>query len=223
MPQTYKDGWAEQFILDILPYIQDERYIRVNGAPYIMIYNIQDIPDAGAAINTWRRIAAEHGIERLHISAVRRTVEASEFTHANHTLDSLTDFPPHLLNLINIDHDEPERFGLTPGQIKDYRKASRFHIHMGKQNYTYFRTPTLAWDNTARKGKNAYIFENFSFEEYQKWLYSCKRYTLRQNRPGENLVFINAWNEWAEGTYLEPSAPNGRAALEATRKALNMR
>ena len=81
----------------------------------------------------------------------------------------------------------------------------------------------LEWDNTARRGKKAFIFEEFSIKEYKKWLYAAKRYALRQNRPGEDLVFINAWNEWAEGTYLEPSEPLGRAALEATKEVLERR
>jgi hypothetical protein len=81
----------------------------------------------------------------------------------------------------------------------------------------------LEWDNTARKGKDANIFEEFSYKAYGDWLYAAKRYALRQNRPGEDLVFINAWNEWAEGTYLEPDEDSGRTALETTKQALERR
>ena len=223
MPQTYEDGWAEQFIVDLIPYLKDKRYIRVNGAPYILIYNVDDITNAPDAINTWRRIAAENGIDQLHISAVRRTLEAQELEIAGHTLDSLTDFPPHLLGQVGVDHDQSEKFGLPLGQVKDYRKACVYHIGVEKQRYTYFRTAMLAWDNTARRKDKAHIFEEFSLADYKKWLYAAKRYVLRQNREGENLLFINAWNEWAEGTYLEPSEPMGNAALAATSEVLKMR
>lgn len=223
MPQTYQEGWAENFMRDMIPYITDSRYIRVNGAPYILIYNLEDMVDPAGAINTWRRIAAENGIPRLHISAVRRTVGARELEASGHTIDSLTDFPPHLLGLVGVDHDNGGKFGLAEGQVKDYRKACNYHVRMGKQPYAYFRTAMLEWDNTARRKDKAYIFEEFSLEAYQKWLYAGKRYVLRQNMEGENLLFINAWNEWAEGTYLEPSQPNARAALEATAEVLKMR
>ncbi len=223
MPQGYKPGWAEQFILDMLPYLKDERYIRVNGAPYLLIYHLQDIPQPLKVINTWRSVARENGIERLHISAVRRTPDASEIKLSGYTLDSLTDFPPHLVGSFDIDHDDDRKFGLYRGQVKDYRKVCKLHMNMPKQNYTYFRTVMLDWDNTARKGKDAYVFEDFSFTGFKKWLYCAKRYALRQNRPGEDLVFINAWNEWAEGTYLEPSEPLGRTALEAAKEALEWR
>lgn len=225
MPQTYKKGWAEKFLLDMFPYLKDDRYICVNGAPYLLIYNLQDIPDPAGTIDIWRALAEKNGIKKLHISAVRRTIDASEMALSGHKLDSLTDFPPHLLGLIDIDHDESEKFssGLAHGQLKDYRKACRYHAGMPVQDYTYFRTVMLEWDNTPRRGKDAYIFEEFSFEDYRAWLYAAKRYVIRQNGPGEDLLFINAWNEWAEGTYLEPSDPLGRAALESTREVLEMR
>ena len=223
MPQSYEGDWAYKFIYDLLPYLKDDRYIKVNGAPYILIYNIAEIPNAGDAINIWRKVAAENGISRLHISAVRRTVNADEFSQSNNTIDSLTDFPPHLLGIIGVDHDQEDQYGLNPGQVKDYRKASNYHSKMTKQNYAYFRTAMLEWDNTARRGQNATVFEDYSINEYKKWLYSAKRYTLRQNFPGEDLVFINAWNEWCEGTYLEPSKSNGREALEATLEVSKIR
>ena len=223
MPQSYKPGWAEQFMLDMLPYLKDERYIRVNGAPYLLIYHLQDIPQPFKVINTWRSVARENGIEKLHISAVRRTIDASEIKLSGYALDSLTDFPPHLVGWYPIDHDDEKRFSLYRGQIKDYRKVCKLHMDMPKQSYTYFRTVMLEWDNTARRGKDAYVFEDFSFKSFKKWLYYTKRYALRQNRPGEDLVFINAWNEWAEGTYLEPSEPLGREALESTKEVLEWR
>ena len=223
MPQSYAPGWAERFILDMLPYLKDERYIRVNGAPYLLIYQLKDIPQPYKVINTWRSVARSNGIERLHISAVRWTPDTSELMLSGYALDSLTDFPPHLVRLNGTDHDEEKKFGLGRGQVNDYRKACKYHMEMPKQNYTYFRTVMLEWDNTARKGKDAVLFEDFSFTSFKKWLYSAKRYVLRQNRPGEDLVFINAWNEWAEGTYLEPSEPLGRTALESTKEALGWR
>ena len=221
MSQTYQPGWAKQFILDILPYMKDERYIRVNGAPFLLIYNLWDIPNPGEAIHTWRTVARQNGIEDLHISAARRTTDAKELQQSGYTLDSLTDFPPHVLEDKNL--EENSRFGQVRKHVMDYRKACAFHADMPKQSYTYFRTAMLEWDNTSRRGEDGTVFEEFSIEEYKKWLYAIKRYELRHNRPGEDLVFINAWNEWAEGTYLEPSEPLGHAALEATKEVLERR
>lgn len=168
-------------------------------------------------------VEPEEYSDELHISAVRWTPDANELKLSGYAPDSLTDFPPHLVGLLDVDHDDEKRFGTYRDWIKDYRKVCKHHMEMPKQDYTYFRSVMLEWDNTARAKIDARVFEEFSFTSFKKWLYYAKRYALRQNRPGEDLVFINAWNEWAEGTYLEPSEPLGRTALESAREALEWR
>ena len=222
MAQTYGGDWERKFAEDLLPYINDPRYIRVNGAPFLLIYNLADIKNAAESIEKIRKIVYEHGIKRIHISAVRRTPDAKEFAQSGYTIDSLTDFPPHLL-FDKAVHDNGQMLGMDPGHINDYRKACEYFSNMDKQNYTYFRTTMLEWDNTPRRGRDGFVFEDFSYEYYKKWLYAIKRYTERQNRPGEDLMFINAWNEWGEGTILEPDERNGYKALETTKEVLEMR
>jgi hypothetical protein len=57
-------------------------------------------------------------------------------------------------------------------------------------------------------------------EKYGTWLENACYSTLTELPPGQRVVFINAWNEWAEGCHLEPDARHGRAYLERTRAAL---
>ena len=84
----------------------------------------------------------------------------------------------------------------------------------------YLRFPgvTPAWDNSPRRKQDAVILRDSRPESYRDWL----RQAIREakNLEPEGLVFINAWNEWAEGNHLEPDQKFGRAYLEATRKAL---
>ena len=72
----------------------------------------------------------------------------------------------------------------------------------------------LAWDNTARRGPKAHIFENFSIDKYVEWLEASIEH--RESKGQEPIVFINAWNEWGEGTYLEPDGHFKTGALSAT-------
>ena len=87
--------------------------------------------------------------------------------------------------------------------------------------YTRYRCVTPGWDNSARRPQGATIFMNNTPEAYGRWLQEVATAEARSTRPADQqLVFINAWNEWAEGNHLEPDQRWGRAYLEATRAAL---
>ena len=85
--------------------------------------------------------------------------------------------------------------------------------------YERFRCVTPSWDNSARRNWDAGIIVGSSPELYREWLEGIVRQALA-NPPDRRIVFINAWNEWAEGNHLEPCQRRGRAYLEATRQAL---
>jgi 2-polyprenyl-3-methyl-5-hydroxy-6-metoxy-1,4-benzoquinol methylase len=79
---------------------------------------------------------------------------------------------------------------------------------------------TLGWDNTARFGNRANIYIHFSLKQYYEWLKESIKRTREQFPPAHRLLFVNAWNEWAEGTYLEPDKLYGYAYLNTTSRAL---
>ena len=76
------------------------------------------------------------------------------------------------------------------------------------------------WDNAARRPNLALTFVNATPEIYEVWLREIVARTIELRAPGERLVFINAWNEWAEGTHLEPDRRYGHQFLEATHRAV---
>lgn len=78
-----------------------------------------------------------------------------------------------------------------------------------------------AWDNTARKRERAMIFAHATPRDYQAWLTCLARWTRRHRRGDERLIFVNAWNEWAEGCHLEPDLRHGHAFLDAHRRAMD--
>jgi lipopolysaccharide biosynthesis protein len=77
-----------------------------------------------------------------------------------------------------------------------------------------------SWDNTARRQDDGTIFLNSTPRLYEHWISTLVEQSRELNPPGERFVFINAWNEWAEGNHLEPDQLNGHGYLEATRAAL---
>jgi lipopolysaccharide biosynthesis protein len=87
-------------------------------------------------------------------------------------------------------------------------------------SYRRFRCATPGWDNSARRATNAAIFRDSTPRAYEAWLRRLVASTRETFHGDERLVFINAWNEWAEGNHLEPDQRWGRAYLEATARAL---
>jgi lipopolysaccharide biosynthesis protein len=77
-----------------------------------------------------------------------------------------------------------------------------------------------ARDNTARRPTNALTFINATPEIYEIWLRELVTRTLEQRAADDRIVFINAWNEWAEAAHLEPDRRYGHQFLEATRRAI---
>jgi hypothetical protein len=75
-----------------------------------------------------------------------------------------------------------------------------------------------SWDNTPRQGEEGWVVHNSTPGAYEAWLrLAIER--ARARAADQRVVFVNAWNEWAEGAHLEPDRQGGRAYLEATRCA----
>jgi lipopolysaccharide biosynthesis protein len=83
-----------------------------------------------------------------------------------------------------------------------------------------FKAVMPSWDNTARRQHGAHIFLNSDPAVYEAWLRDAIATTRRFAVGEERIVFVNAWNEWAEGNHLEPDIRYGYAYLNATKRAL---
>ncbi len=105
---------------------------------------------------------------------------------------------------------------IRDSRIFDY--ATTAERMLAEPDAPYLRYPcvTPGWDNSPRRREGAVVLSNSSPELYGRWLETAIA-RMRAPSADENLVFVNAWNEWGEGAHLEPSAKWGRAYLEATR------
>jgi len=102
------------------------------------------------------------------------------------------------------------------GLVLDYPEVAKSFINRTYPAPDVYKTVFPSWDNTARRGQRAVIVINSTPENYEYWLKEAIRVTGERPSEGENFVFINAWNEWAEGCHLEPDRRYGRQFLEAT-------
>ena len=217
--QNYSTEDARQMMRHLAQYFKDERYIRINGRPVFMIYNTKTIPDVEKMKDIWQDEAKNLGIGPLYLIGAQKTID-DDFQQIG--FDGSVQFPPHGMDGVNLSAGLHWLKPDVSAFVYDYEKVSAAALSWNKTDKKQFRAVTLSWDNTARRQKGATILVNFSIKAYRNWLSElCKR--LRQDptiNPDEKIIFINAWNEWAEGTHLEPDQRFGFAYLEATRQAL---
>ncbi len=216
--QDYNEQEYEHFIRDISPNFFDPRYIRVDGKPVLLVYRINLIPDPQRAAEIWREECRKMGIGEIYLIAVQSFGIGDPRPFG---FDAAVEFPPSHLGQAKISNTSVEITNPNfRGQIFDYNLAARAMLDKKHEGYTAFKAVMPSWDNTARRQNDGHIFINSSPTNYRKWLSRLVQYT-NQNLPEDRrLIFVNAWNEWAEGTHLEPDGLRGYAYLQATAEAI---
>jgi hypothetical protein len=209
------------FIRDVIPILKDPRYIKINGSPLLIVYRVSLLPEPKRTIDVWRKICYEEGIKNIHLSAIEFTGFKDPYSNG---FDSSIEFPPLSMSPLDKINDQIEGISKQfEGGIYDYREYAAQFLQRQAAPYKRFRGIITGWDNTPRRGAKASLFINSGPENYEMWLRAIVEETITNRSIGERLIFINAWNEWAEGAHLEPDARMGRCYLEATRRALTGR
>ena len=91
------------------------------------------------------------------------------------------------------------------GYLEDYLAIVRHQVRQPPSDYVRYRGVMPAWDNTPRRGTHALIVIKSSPLAYESRLRFAVEQSLARAKVQEPLIFVNAWNEWAEGAYLEPT------------------
>jgi hypothetical protein len=215
--QVHNEQTDEDFIRDVIPLLKDSRYIRINGAPLLIVYRISLMPNPSQTAKVWRDICSENGIPEIYL-CIAETFGARD--PRPYGFNTSVQFPPHGM----VAGSENEKIGDLVdgymGSIYDFKNVVQYELAKEIPVYKQFPGVMTSWDNTARKKKAGNVFINATPENYEIWLRGAIDRAKQSLPNGEQYVFINAWNEWAEGTNLEPDQKNGRGYLEATRRAL---
>lgn len=215
--QHYSDADDLAFIAHTAKYLGDPRYIRIDGKPLLLIYRPSLFPDIRATVRRWRGWCRDNGIGEIYL-AYPQSFECVD--PAEYGFDAAVEFPPNNSNppdiTRQIDTPRPD----FKGRVYDWRVFVERGERYQNPGYTLFRGLNPAWDNTARKKHKGAIFHNACPVLFRRWVVNAFADTLnRFPSPDARLVFVNAWNEWAEGAHLEPDRRYGYAWLQAIRDA----
>ena len=217
MAQNHSPEDDIEFIKYISGYLKNENYIRINSRPLLIIYRPALLPNPKDTAARWREWCLNNGIGEIYLAATH------SFEHVDPErigFDAAIDFPPNTFPL----KDVADRLAIVnpsfKGLIYDYKNAIELSKEAVKPPYKKFRGIFPSWDNEARKPGRGTVIINSSPHAYREWLRALCDYTANNFEPEERLIFINAWNEWAESAYLEPDRRYGYAYLHATAEAL---
>ncbi len=208
------------FIADVSKYFSDERYIKVDGSPLLIVYRPQIFPDPKRTVERWRNYCRENGIGEIVLYSCNtfgfNSPEQFGFNGA-------VEFPPHNFKIPMPINSELWMANTNfSGIVYDYKTFVEEKMYEIKnRTCKTFATVVPSWDNTARKPNNSLIFHNARPSIYKKWLKDVSEWTIRNMQQQERFVFINAWNEWAEGAHLEPDRRFGYSYLKATADVLS--
>ena len=237
--QTYGDKreWEKHYSY-LSSFFKDERYIKIQNKPLFVIYRPELIPHLGEMISLWNSLAIKDGFDGITFSH-----QASGLDFPIKQDDSLFDYDIEMQPLYGKIRMQKEKKIETKNKIRNF--ASKFHLNWllhfftssnGPKVFDYdsvwsavIEQPPLSpksipcafvdFDNTCRRARQGWLFKGCSVEKFK---YYFAKYVEKANKQyNKDFMFIFAWNEWAEGGYLEPDEQNQYGYLEAIKEIVS--
>lgn len=228
------EGYSAYFNY-LLPFFKDERYIKIDNKPMFHVYRFDDIPDLDLFIETFNSLAKQNGFNGIYFVA---TIASDDIINHNSIYGKVgVDVFLKMRYGLEFWFSEKSIAGRVERKLKritrkllkskhiddrkkplvyDYKKGiKKLNIEFPHRKYIPCVFPN--WDNAARSGKKAMIFENASPKTWELHLTSMLS-NLKKHPENPQIIVIKSWNEWAEGNYLEPDQKFGLEWLEAVKR-----
>ena len=212
-----------KFANDVILYFKDERYIKINGKPLLIIYQSQLFEKEKFIrfIRLLKENISKNGFDDIYIMTTNAKITNQDLSE--YDIEGVIEFSHQTLPIQKAVCEIKNRF-INPnfmGKIIDVKKALSNNLHLQENSYKTFKCIYPGWDNTARKAykSGCFVFEMTPLD-FKIWLKDLINWTRKKHKKEEQLIFINAWNEWAEGSHLEPDQKYGYAYLQSTKEAL---
>jgi hypothetical protein len=213
--------------------MRDPRYLTVAGRPLLLVYKASLLPDPAGTNDRFRRVLADEGVPSPYLVMVESTSWERDRSPLDLGFDASVDFFPDWADL-----GHPRRHGRGWGALRRLGLSARGfgdnrvvpYADAVRRRWTRpsrlapprFPVVCPGWDNSPRRRAGALVLHEPDVAVYEEWVGRAID-EVSQLEPEQRLVFVNAWNEWAEGAVLEPSDLDGRDFLDATARALASR
>lgn len=202
----------------------DPRYIRVNGRPLFLVYRPNHLPDPARTTEIFREECMKHGLGQLYLVGI--DAHSPGFDYRSLGFDATLAFAPQLGFLPDFLEDGPKTSKLRRNmrrriysmKLKTYDSlGARRLMREFKRDHPYYPSVFVGWDNTSRRKENGIVIVDSGLDGFESDLRAAMGLVMNGHLD-DRLVFLNAWNEWAEGNHLEPDLKTGRKLLEIVRQ-----
>ncbi len=222
--QDHSASGDVRIIDDLAEHFSDKRYVRVNGDPLFLIYRAELLDEPKRTIDLLRERAQTLGLGNLHLSMVQSFNLRDPHVYG---FDSAVEFVPHGSveppNIIDPSSPgSPQLYDPTSwtGTFVDYNRTVEWALSRPTPEFQWFRSTMPGWDNSPRRGDRSVVYVGDNVTAFCRWLDGVVDYTFRFGDPEARLIFINSWNEWGEGTQLEPDLDRDDARIRAVASAV---
>lgn len=240
--QTYGDvDDYKRHFYTVLKAFKDPRYITVDGKPLFFIFDPASIPDLDEFIKLWRNLAIQNGLEGIHF--VGKAASVGRFDRGI-TYDYLSDAKKNYEEILKKGLDAVNSVNLRRAEILavgkykkmfdrlankifsgskvekyDYRKIIKYLFTEEDKLENIYPTIIPRWDKTPRLGKRSYVYINSTPALFKKSVQEAVE-LVKNKKPEHRIIFLQAWNEWGEGNFMEPDMEFGRGYLKALKEAI---
>lgn len=229
MDQKYggKKEWIEHFNY-LRPFFEDDRYEKYNGKPIFLIYRSESFENCQEWMDCWKEEALKANLKGIHFVSMQTSFPNDE---REIKFDAVVNFEPmntifHFVKKSNFEKTiklvikglkrfSNNMFNTTyVEKIEDYNEVwnSILEKHIDE---TIYAGAFVSWDNSARKGTKSLVITGSNPEKFSS---NFKKLYKKAKENKVPYIFINAWNEWAEGTYLEPDHLNKFEYLQSIKE-----
>lgn len=238
--------WVQHFYY-LLPYFKDSRYIKHEDKPLFVVYRPELIEDRKAMFDCWNQLARENGFPGI-CYVFQRAEALINNKHIDFSMfDFCAEYQPGLANVriqsktqkfqklrkikrnLFLFLEKHTKFDsrsiLLPKKhsgpgIDDYDAVWKNIINSPKIFRKIIPSAFVDWDNTPRRGVKGTVMNGANPEKFKYYFNILLKKAVAEYET--DMMFIFAWNEWAEGGYLEPDTHNGYGFLEAIREVLDV-
>lgn len=245
MEMVYNEEEYRKHFYEVLPAFKDKRYITVDGKPLFVVFEPLSIPDAKNFVSMWTELAKQNGLKGIHFVGIRQSMDLSKNVKGN--LSSLSGLPSpavYYKQVLDLGFDAVNSRGYWRAELLSRNKLkmvyrgfmARVFGHLmvvkcrqadiNKHLYTQEDAwenvyPTLIpqWDRSPRSGKKTHIYVGSTPDLFREQLQQTLS-LLESKQEKHKILFLQSWNEWAEGNYIEPDLKFGHGYLDVIKECI---